>query len=82
MRVMAISARPLEPRDLEIVTHVLTGSWGGSTVMAVGRGVAAERGAARPWLRKLKPAVPAASDGIPIRHDLELPLRAGGPARG
>ncbi|NUT44174.1 MAG: GNAT family N-acetyltransferase, partial [Thermoactinospora sp.] len=35
---MPISVRPLEPRDLDVVTRVLTGSWGGSTVMAVGRG--------------------------------------------
>ncbi|NUP04074.1 MAG: GNAT family N-acetyltransferase [Nonomuraea sp.] len=167
---MPISVRPLEPRDLDVVTRVLTGSWGGSTVMAVGRGemvdaarlpgfvahlggdvagvltyadrgdavevitidavipgkgvgralldavrgVAAGRGAARLWLmttndnthalrfyqrygfdlvalhrhaadeaRRLKPAIPAESDGIPIRHylELELPLRAAGPAR-
>ncbi|MET7332978.1 GNAT family N-acetyltransferase [Nonomuraea sp. NPDC005650] len=158
---MSISVRPIQPQDLENVTRVLTGSWGGSTVVALGRGelvdaaaqpgfiaeiggetagivtyarrgdsveiitidavipgkgvgvalldavraVAAEDGAARLRLvttndnthalrfyqrygfdlialhrhgvdraRKLKPGIPAESDGIPIRHELELPL--------
>ncbi|WP_160150244.1 GNAT family N-acetyltransferase [Nonomuraea solani] len=153
--------RPLTPDDLPLVTRVLTGSWGGSTVMALGRGelvdaaklpgfiaesgaepagvltyaerdgsvevitidavlpgvgagkalldavraVAAERGVARLRLvttndnthalrfyqrygfdlvalhrnavdrvRALKPGIPAESDGIPIRHELELEL--------
>jgi ribosomal protein S18 acetylase RimI-like enzyme len=158
---MTVSVRPIEPGDLPAVTKVLTGSWGGSTVVALGRGelvdasampgfiahdgddvagvvtyaerdgsveiitidavcpgrgvgralldavraTAAERGAARLWLittndnthalrfyqrygfdlialhrhgvdraRALKPSIPAESDGIPIRHELELEL--------
>ncbi|MEV4012784.1 GNAT family N-acetyltransferase [Nonomuraea angiospora] len=35
---MAISVRPIEPQDLANVTRVLTESWGGSTVVALGRG--------------------------------------------
>ncbi|MEV6034963.1 GNAT family N-acetyltransferase [Nonomuraea sp. NPDC052116] len=35
---MAISVRPIEPQDLAYVTRVLTESWGGSTVVALGRG--------------------------------------------
>ncbi|MEW1839648.1 GNAT family N-acetyltransferase [Nonomuraea angiospora] len=35
---MAISVRPIEPQDLADVTRVLTESWGGSTVVALGRG--------------------------------------------
>ncbi|MEV0378860.1 GNAT family N-acetyltransferase [Nonomuraea sp. NPDC050643] len=158
---MAISVRPIGPDDLPDVTRVLTGSWGGSTVVALGRGelvdaaelpgfiaesgdevaglvtyavgegaveiitidavlpgkgvgralldavrtVAAERGVTRLSLlttndnthalrfyqrygfdlvalhrnavdraRALKPGIPAESDGIPIRHELELEL--------
>ncbi|MEV0233573.1 GNAT family N-acetyltransferase [Nonomuraea sp. NPDC050786] len=158
---MSMSVRPIEPQDLANVTRVLTGSWGGTTVVALGRGelidaaaqpgfiaeidgepagvityaqrgdsveiitidavipgkgvgtalldavraAAAERGAVRLWLvttndnthalrfyqrygfdlialhrhgvdraRELKPSIPAESDGIPIRHELELEL--------
>ncbi|MEO3875103.1 GNAT family N-acetyltransferase [Nonomuraea sp. B12E4] len=35
---MAMVVRPIEPGDLEIVRRVLTGSWGGTTVVALGRG--------------------------------------------
>ncbi|WP_193318164.1 hypothetical protein [Nonomuraea phyllanthi] len=35
---MAISVRAIGPRDLPAVTRVLTGSRGGSTVVALGRG--------------------------------------------
>jgi ribosomal protein S18 acetylase RimI-like enzyme len=35
---MAISVRSIEPQDLANVTRVLTESWGGSTVVALGRG--------------------------------------------
>ncbi|WP_219463372.1 GNAT family N-acetyltransferase [Nonomuraea rhizosphaerae] len=158
---MAISTRAIEPGDLTLVTQVLTGSWGGTTVVALGRGevidaaalpgfvafdgdelagvvtyaykegavevitidavlsgrgvgaalldavkaMAVELGAGKLWLsttndnthalrfyqrygfdlvalhrhgvdraRKLKPAIPLESDGIPIRHELELEL--------
>ncbi|MFI7638213.1 GNAT family N-acetyltransferase [Nonomuraea sp. NPDC049400] len=158
---MAISVRAIEPQDLARVTRVLTESWGGATVVALGRGelidaatqpgfiaeidgelagiityaqrgdsveiitidavipgkgvgvalldavraAATECGAARLWLvttndnthalrfyqrygfdlvalhrhgvdraRQLKPGIPAESDGIPIRHELELEL--------
>jgi ribosomal protein S18 acetylase RimI-like enzyme len=162
---MTVSVRPIGPQDLSVVTRVLAGSWGGSTVVALGRGelvdaakqpgfvaelegevagvvtyaerdgsveiitidavvpgkgvggalldavreVAAERGAARLWLvttndnthalrfyqrygfdlvalhrnavdrvrAELKPTIPAESDGIPIRHELELELLLG-----
>nr|WP_176573525.1 hypothetical protein [Nonomuraea pusilla] len=50
--------RPIEKGDLPVVTRVLTGSWGGCTVMALGPGVAAGRRAG----------------GRPIRHELELEL--------
>ncbi|MEV0617853.1 GNAT family N-acetyltransferase [Nonomuraea sp. NPDC050404] len=159
---MTVVVRPIGPQDLSVVTRVLTASWGGSTVVALGRGelvdaakqpgfvaelegevagvvtyaerdgsveiitidalvsgkgvgralldavraVAAELGAARLWLittndnthalrfyqrygfdlvalhrnavdrvrAELKPTIPAESDGIPIRHELELEL--------
>ncbi|MEV1174222.1 GNAT family N-acetyltransferase [Nonomuraea sp. NPDC049784] len=35
---MAMSVRAVEPQDLADVTWVLTESWGGSTVVAMGRG--------------------------------------------
>ncbi|WP_433511433.1 N-acetyltransferase family protein [Nonomuraea sp. CA-143628] len=35
---MAISVRAIEPEDLAAVTRVLTASWGGATVVALGRG--------------------------------------------
>ncbi|WP_433439030.1 GNAT family N-acetyltransferase [Nonomuraea sp. CA-141351] len=35
---MAMSVRAVEPQDLADVTRVLTESWGGSTVVAMGRG--------------------------------------------
>ncbi|MER7505818.1 GNAT family N-acetyltransferase [Nonomuraea pusilla] len=35
---MTVFVRPIEKGDLPVVTRVLTGSWGGSTVMALGRG--------------------------------------------
>ncbi|WP_406673419.1 GNAT family N-acetyltransferase [Nonomuraea sp. N2-4H] len=111
---MAISVRPIGPEDGRVVARVLTGSWAGTTVIALGRGelidavraVAAERGLARLTLittndnthalrfyqrygfdlvalhreaveraRELKPSIPKESDGIPIRHELELELR-------
>ncbi|MCK2221505.1 GNAT family N-acetyltransferase [Actinomadura sp. ATCC 31491] len=158
---MRLSVRPIRPDDHDRVAAVLRASWGGTTVVALGRGelldaaalpgfvaelggevagvvtyqerdgaveivtldatlpgrgagralldavraAAAERGAARLWLittndnthalrfyqrygfdlvalhrngveraRKLKPAIPAAADGIPIRHELELEI--------
>ncbi|MEV4112026.1 GNAT family N-acetyltransferase [Nonomuraea sp. NPDC049695] len=110
---MSMSVRAVEPQDLANVTRVLTESWGGTTVVALGRGelidavraAAAERGATRLCLvttndnthalrfyqrygfdlialhrhgvdraRDLKPGIPAESDGIPIRHELELEL--------
>ncbi|MCA2221429.1 GNAT family N-acetyltransferase [Nonomuraea aurantiaca] len=158
---MAISVRAIEPDDRAAVTRVLAASWGGATVMALGRGelidaaglpgylafdgdelaglvtytskdgtveiitvdavipgrgvgkalldavraAAAERGAARLRLvttndnthalrfyqrygfdlvalhrhgvdaaRRLKPDIPLESDGIPIKHELELEL--------
>lgn len=54
-----MTVRPAEPADLPAVTRILTGSWGGTTVVALGRGELID--AARP-------------PGIPIRHELELPL--------
>lgn len=162
MSAMAISVRPIGPEDGRVVARVLTGSWAGTTVIALGRGelidaatlpgfvaeldgevagvvtyadrgdaleiitidavvpgkgvgralldavraVAAERGLARLTLittndnthalrfyqrygfdlvalhreaveraRELKPSIPKESDGIPIRHELELELR-------
>ncbi|TDD01893.1 GNAT family N-acetyltransferase [Nonomuraea deserti] len=161
MRSMSISVRPIGPDDTEAVARVLSESWGGTTVIALGRGelvdavelpgfvaesggevagvltyldrdgsveivtvdavlsgqgvgralldavraLASERGMARLTLittndnthalrfyqrygfdlvalhrnaadeaRELKPAIPAESDGIPIRHYLELEL--------
>ncbi|MER6942436.1 GNAT family N-acetyltransferase [Nonomuraea sp. NPDC000554] len=161
---MAITVRPVEPADLDQVTRILTGSWGGSTLIALGRGelvdaatlpgylafdgeqaaglvtyasrdgavelitvdalipgrgvgralldavraAAVVSGADRLWLcttndntralrfyqrygfdlvalhrnavdeaRKLKPGIPGESDGIPIRHELELELDLG-----
>ncbi|MGP3954756.1 GNAT family N-acetyltransferase [Nonomuraea sp. 3N208] len=35
---MTLSVRPIEPRDLEAVSKVLRDSWGGITVVALGRG--------------------------------------------
>ncbi|WP_197093771.1 GNAT family N-acetyltransferase [Nonomuraea sp. SBT364] len=35
---MTISVRPIGAADLPVVTRVLTGSWGGTTIMALGRG--------------------------------------------
>lgn len=161
MTVMAISVRAIGPDDLSLVSRVLTESWGGTTLMVLGRGelvnaaalpgfvaeldgeaagvvtyaesegsveiatldavlpgkgvgralldavraVAVERAADRLWLvttndnthalrfyqrygfdlvalrrnamdrvRAVKPGIPAESDGIPIRHELELEL--------
>ncbi|MFG1707681.1 GNAT family N-acetyltransferase [Nonomuraea sp. M3C6] len=158
---MAMSVRPIEAGDVQIVRHVLTESWGGTTVVSLGwgelvdaarlpgfvaeidgevagvityaerdgsvevitidavipgkgvgkalldavRAVAVDRGMARLTLittndnthalrfyqrygfdlvalhrnavdgaRKLKPGIPEESDGIPIRHELELEL--------
>lgn len=164
---MAISVRAVEPADLPVVTRVLTDSWGGTTVVALGRGELIDaselpgflavdeggevaglitcarrddfveivtidallpgRGVGRMLMnavrdeaighgvaalrltttndntralrfyqrygfdlialhrhgvdaaRKLKPSIPAESDGIPIRHELELELRLTAP---
>jgi ribosomal protein S18 acetylase RimI-like enzyme len=38
MMGMTLSLRPMEPRDLDAVSKVLTDSWGGTTVMAFGSG--------------------------------------------
>ncbi|WP_043634851.1 hypothetical protein [Nonomuraea candida] len=35
---MTVSVRPIGAGDLPVVTRVLTGSWGDSTVIALGRG--------------------------------------------
>ncbi|MEU6720016.1 GNAT family N-acetyltransferase [Nonomuraea sp. NPDC046802] len=35
---MTLSVRPIEPVDLPAVTRVLTDRWGGTTVVALGRG--------------------------------------------
>ncbi|WP_164903397.1 GNAT family N-acetyltransferase [Nonomuraea polychroma] len=35
---MTLSVRPIEPHDLDMVSQVLRDSWGGTTVVALGRG--------------------------------------------
>ncbi|GAA2206302.1 GNAT family N-acetyltransferase [Nonomuraea monospora] len=38
MTVMSISVRDIGPDDLPVVTRVITGSWGGTTLMILGGG--------------------------------------------
>ncbi|WP_214326169.1 hypothetical protein [Nonomuraea sediminis] len=55
----------IEPGDLPQVTRVLKESWGGTTVVALGRGETVDAAALPGFV---------ALDGIPIRRELELEL--------
>ncbi|MFB4265695.1 hypothetical protein [Nonomuraea sp. GTA35] len=71
---MDISVRDIGPGDLPVVTRVITESWGGSFYQRYGFDLVALHRNAMDRVRAIKPDIPAESDGIPIRHELELEL--------